>query len=62
MADVLRSAVAGADGPEKVVDALLSITDVFGSDLRDSEVFRDLLTDHLGRLMSGTGPGGDCVF
>jgi fructuronate reductase len=62
MADVLRSAVAGADGPEKVVDALLGITDVFGPDLRDSTVFRALLTDHLGRLMSGTGPGGNCAF
>jgi fructuronate reductase len=51
MADQLRSAVAGADGPEKVVDALLAITDVFGSDLRDSTVFRDLLVDHLDRLL-----------
>jgi fructuronate reductase len=56
MADVLRSAVAGADSPEKVVDALLSITDVFGSDLPGSTVFRDLLTDHLGRLMSVAEP------
>jgi fructuronate reductase len=51
MADLLRSAVAGADSPEKVVDALLAITDVFGPDLRDSTVFRGLLTDHLGRLL-----------
>ncbi|GAB2840159.1 mannitol dehydrogenase family protein [Actinoallomurus bryophytorum] len=51
MAETLRKAVAGADSPEKVVDALLSITDVFGPDLRDSVVFRDLLTDHLGRLL-----------
>ena len=39
--------------PAKVVDALLSITDVFGPDLRDSAVFRDLLIDHLAALASG---------
>jgi fructuronate reductase len=53
MADVLRTAVAGADRPEKVVDALLSVTDVFGPDLRDSAVFRELLVERLGRLSSG---------
>jgi fructuronate reductase len=54
MADALRLAVAGADGPQKVVDSLLAITDVFGSDLRDSAVFRDLLVERLDRLSSGS--------
>jgi fructuronate reductase len=53
MADLLRMTVAGADTPGQVVDALLSVTDVFGPDLRESEVFRDLLVEHLGRLSAG---------
>jgi fructuronate reductase len=53
MADLLRTAVAGADSAEKVVDALLSVTDIFGPDLRDSTVFRDLLVEQLARLSSG---------
>jgi mannitol-1-phosphate/altronate dehydrogenase len=53
MADPLRTAVAGADSAEKVVDALLSVTDIFGPDLRDSAVFRDLLVEQLARLSSG---------
>jgi fructuronate reductase len=54
MADALRAAVAGADGPQKVVDSLLAVTDVFGTDLRDSAVFRDLLVERLDRLSSGS--------
>ena len=54
MADVLRAAVAGADSPEKVVAALLAVTDVFGTDLRDSAVFRDLLVEGLDRLSKGS--------
>jgi fructuronate reductase len=54
MADLLRTAVARASTPSDVVDALLSVTDVFGPDLRESVVFRDLLVDHLTRLSSGT--------
>jgi fructuronate reductase len=54
MADALRAAVAGADGPRKVVDALLAVTEVFGTDLRDSAVFRDLLVERLDRLSSGS--------
>ena len=53
MADVLREAVAGASKPPEVVDALLSVTDVFGTDLRESAVFRDLLVEHLAALASG---------
>ncbi|MDN3352798.1 mannitol dehydrogenase family protein [Actinomadura sp. DC4] len=56
MAGTLRRAVAGADTPAAVVDALLSVTDVFGPDLRDSEVFRRLLVEWLTRLVAGA-PG-----
>ncbi|GLY84612.1 mannitol dehydrogenase [Actinoallomurus iriomotensis] len=51
MADLLRMTVARADTPGQVVDGLLSITDVFGPDLRESKVFRDLLVEHLGGLL-----------
>jgi fructuronate reductase len=54
MAGALHAAVAGADRPEQVVDALLSVIDVFGTDLRDSTVFRDLLVERLDRLSSGS--------
>jgi fructuronate reductase len=53
MADLLRMAVARAETAGEVVDALLAITDVFGPDLRESEVFRGLLVEHLARLSSG---------
>jgi fructuronate reductase len=56
LADLLRMAVARADTPAAVVDALLSITDVFGPDLRDSAVFRDLVTGHLAALTAGAPP------
>jgi fructuronate reductase len=56
MADLLRMAVSRATSPEQVVDALLAIEDVFGTDLRDSAVFRALLVDHLTRLTSGAAP------
>jgi fructuronate reductase len=56
LADLLRMAVARADTPAAVVDALLSITDVFGADLRDSAVFRDLLIGHLAALTAGAPP------
>ena len=52
MADVFRArlAEAGADaGPAEVVTALLGIREVFG-DLAESGVFRDLVTEQLGRL------------
>ena len=54
MAERLQRAVAGADTPRAVVDALLSVTDVFGPDLRDSTVFRELLVERLAGLSSGT--------
>jgi fructuronate reductase len=54
LADRLRTAVTGADTPGRIVAALLSVGDVFGSDLRESELFRELLVEHLGRLMAPT--------
>jgi fructuronate reductase len=57
MAGVLRRAVAGASAPAGVVDALLGVAEIFGTDLRDSAVFRDLLVDHLARLSSGAAAG-----
>jgi fructuronate reductase len=56
MAETLREVVAEAPGPGEVVDALLSVTDVFGADLRESAVFRDLLVGHLDALASGDLP------
>jgi len=45
MAGRLRAAVAGSDRPEAVVDALLSVPEVFGTDLREDATVRRLLTD-----------------
>jgi fructuronate reductase len=56
LADHLRMAVARAGRPAEVVDALLSITEVFGPDLRESRVFRDLLVEHLTKLTSDGSP------
>jgi fructuronate reductase len=53
MADLLRMAVSRADTPEAVVDALLPISDIFGTDLPESDVFRGLLIEHLASLTSG---------
>ncbi len=52
MAGTLRDAVAGANSPAEIVDALLGVTGVFGPDLRESSVLRDLLTEHLAALSS----------
>lgn len=43
--DRLKTAVAGRSAPGEVVDALLSVTEIFGTDLGDSAAFRDLLID-----------------
>jgi fructuronate reductase len=53
--DRLRAAVAGLTDPAAVCAALLSITDVFAPDLRESPVFRDLVTDWLTRLAHDGG-------
>jgi fructuronate reductase len=47
----LKAAVAGAETPEKLVDALLSIDTIFTPDLQTSSVFRTLLTHHTAALM-----------
>jgi fructuronate reductase len=52
MAGRLRTAVVGAS-PEQVVDRLLAIREIFGDDLRDDPVVRDLLVDALKRIMEG---------
>jgi fructuronate reductase len=57
LADSLRKSVAGASAPAEVVDALLGITEIFGTDLRESAVFRDLLVEHLTGL-SPVAPAG----
>jgi len=46
MAGRLRAAVAGAT-PEQVVDRLLAITEIFGDDLREDAVVRELLVGGL---------------
>ncbi|MEU8264884.1 mannitol dehydrogenase family protein [Micromonospora sp. NPDC048999] len=54
MADRLRAAVAGADGaPQRLVDSLLRVPEIFGADLPEHEEFRAALVDHVARLMSG---------
>lgn len=51
-ADKLRAASANATSPQAVVDALLGIDSIFGTDLRESATFRALLTDHVTALGS----------
>ena len=53
LADRLRAAVAAASRPADVVDALLAVRDVFGTDLADDDVLRQLLTDALSALTDG---------
>ncbi|MCO5999938.1 mannitol dehydrogenase family protein [Actinoallomurus rhizosphaericola] len=52
LAGHLRATVSRAGRPDEVVDALLAVTEVFGTDLRDSRAFRDLLVEHLTELTS----------
>lgn len=51
-ADRLKAALTGASTPTAVVDALLGVQAIFMPDLRESAVFRDLLVEHVGALMS----------
>jgi fructuronate reductase len=46
----LKSAVAGATDPTKLVDSLLAVDTIFTPDLRNSQLFRDLLVDHVNTL------------
>jgi fructuronate reductase len=53
LADRLRAAVAGRTTPGGVVDALLGLPEVFGTDLRDDDGLRRLLTEALQALTEG---------
>ncbi len=53
LADRLRSLTADATTPEATVDALLSLTEVFGDDLPADGRFRALVTDSLEALTKG---------
>ena len=50
MADRLRALTADARSPAQAVDALLSLTEVFGDQLPQDAVFRELVTDALTAL------------
>jgi fructuronate reductase len=50
LADRLRSAADGAEGPQAVVDALLAVPEVFGTDLREDATVRRLLIQSLRTL------------
>ena len=49
----VAAALAGAGSPAAAAERALCVSAVFGDDLRESAVFRDLLTDGLARLASG---------
>ncbi|GAA0897237.1 mannitol dehydrogenase family protein [Pseudonocardia zijingensis] len=53
MADRLRTLTADAATPRAVVEALLSLEEVFGAELPADGRFRDLVTDSLEALMKG---------
>ncbi|TWD83304.1 fructuronate reductase [Kribbella amoyensis] len=48
----LKSALEGVTTATATVDALLSVETIFTPDLRDNDVFRSLLVDHVTRLTS----------
>jgi fructuronate reductase len=54
LADRLRAAAAGP--PEGLADRLLALPEVVDDELRESSVLRDLLTDHLSRLLHPARP------
>jgi fructuronate reductase len=49
-ADVLRAALATPGGPERRAAAFLGVRDVFGDELAESAVFRDLVAEGMARL------------
>jgi fructuronate reductase len=53
LADRLTAAVGDAHRPAEVVDALLGVTEVFGTDLADDGTVRRLLTESLSTLTDG---------
>jgi len=50
LADTILARLRGRDRPAAVVDGLLSMTEIFGEDLADDPVVRDLLVDHVTAL------------
>ncbi|WP_197698992.1 mannitol dehydrogenase family protein [Micromonospora inositola] len=54
MAERLGTAGAAAGGdPQRLVDALLHVDEIFGADLRDHQGFRAALVDHVAQLTKG---------
>jgi fructuronate reductase len=51
LAEVLREKVAGAGSADAIVDALLTVRQVFAEDLADNAQFRGLVTGHLDVLI-----------
>lgn len=56
LADRLRAAAAlGVDDPGRLVDSMLDVHEIFGTDLPDHDGFRAALVDHVARLAATTG-------
>jgi mannitol-1-phosphate/altronate dehydrogenase len=49
-AEVLQAALARSDDPKRRAEALLGVREVFGDELAESAVFRELVADALARL------------
>ena len=49
----VATTICGAGSPAAAAERALSVTAVFGEDLRGGKRFRDLLADGLARLASG---------
>jgi len=50
---VLRAALATPGGPQRRAAAFLGVRDVFGDELAESAVFRDLVAEGMARLEGG---------
>jgi fructuronate reductase len=57
-ADVLREALATSGGPERRAAAFLGVREVFGDELAESAVFRDLVAEGMARLERGALTAG----
>ncbi|MGW5666559.1 mannitol dehydrogenase family protein [Micromonospora sp. NPDC003776] len=54
MADRLQAAAASADSdPQRLVDSLLHVPEIFGTDLPEHNGFRSALVEHVARLLKG---------
>jgi fructuronate reductase len=51
LADAIAQRLGGRQNPRQIVDALLSMHEIFGQELGADAVFADLLVEHLGRLV-----------